>query len=85
MRFDHGELPPEFEEEGVEEPPDLEFIIEIEEIRPEEVIVEKIPEYVPMDDYLQKELERQKQEELGRCFPKRLLEGDISNDDLNRP
>lgn len=51
------------EEEGREEVFELELIVESEPIwDPKELIIDKVPEYVPMDDYLQKELERQEQE-----------------------
>jgi len=71
--WNHGEPPPEFEEEPVEEGRTLEIIIELGPIPgPEGLIVEKPPEYVPQDDYLQKELERQRQEELGKMLPKRI-------------
>jgi hypothetical protein len=73
MRFDHGEPPPEFEEEGVEEAPELEIVIEIElGEKPDQVIIEQPPEYGPQDNYLEKELERQRQEELGKMLPKRI-------------
>jgi len=71
--WNHGEPPPEFEEEPVEEDRTLEIIIELEPILgPEGLMVEKPPEYVPMDDYLQKELERQEKEKLSKMLPKRM-------------
>jgi hypothetical protein len=71
--WNHGEPPPEFEEEPVEEGRTLEIIIELEPIsEPKGLIVEKPPEYVPMDDYLQKELERQEQERLSKMLPERM-------------
>ena len=73
MIWNHGEPPPEFEEEPVEEDRTLEIIIELEPILgPEGLMVEKPPEYVPMDDYLQKELERQEKEKLSKMLPKRM-------------
>jgi len=71
--WNHGEPPQEFEEEPVEEDRTLEIIIELEPILgPEGLMVEKPPEYVPMDDYLQKELERQEKEKLSKMLPKRM-------------
>jgi len=77
MEFDHGEFPPEVPEEVPEEVEEeglsLEIIIETEPIlKQEELIIEKSPEYVPQDDYLQKHLERESQEKLGKMIPKRI-------------
>jgi len=77
MEFDHGEFPPavpeEVPEEVEEEGLSLEIIIETEPIlKQEELIIEKSPEYVPQDDYLQKHLERESQEKLGKMIPKRI-------------
>jgi hypothetical protein len=56
-----------------EEGEDLEAIIEIELIFKPESPIEQISEYdIPQDDYLGKELERERQEELARMLPKRI-------------
>jgi len=80
--WNHGELPPEmgeeFEEEGPEENLECRITIEVEQgLRPEKLIIDEIPDYVPMDGYLQKELEkqdqeRQEQETLSKMLPKRI-------------
>ena len=66
--FFHWEVP-----EEQEEPEDLSGILEWEEfwILESEPVVNPIPE-VPMDDYLQKELERQKEEELAEMVDDRI-------------
>ena len=66
MHFHHGELSPEPEGPG-----DLEGIVEWEEIwiMESEPVLDPIPEYVPHDHYLEKEIERQKEEELGKGLP----------------
>ena len=68
MEWQHGEFPSEQDEAG-----DLEAILEWEEywILESEPMINPIPD-VPMDDYLQKELEREKQEELGKMLPDRI-------------
>ena len=68
MYFNHPELPLEQEEPG-----DLEEIGEFQEfmILESEPFIDPIPD-VPMDDYLEKELERQEQEELGKMLPDRI-------------
>lgn len=74
MEFNTGGLPPEFEEKSIEE--DLErriVIIELEQGRePEPLVTERAPEYLPQDGYLQKEQERERQEELGKMIPRRI-------------
>ena len=73
MQFNHGEFPSDVPEELEEEGLDLEIIIELEPVLgPEGIVVEKPPECVPQDEYLQKELERQRQEELEKMLPKRI-------------
>jgi hypothetical protein len=77
MYFNHGEMPWEMKEEFEPEVPEgnLELQITIEfarEQEPQGSIIEKLPEYGPMDDYLQKELERQEQERLSKMIPKRI-------------
>jgi hypothetical protein len=69
MFFNHGELPPEQDEPG-----DLEGILEWKEIwiMESEPVLDPIPDYVPQDHYLEKELERQKEEELARMAPNRI-------------
>jgi len=66
MIFNHGEFPPE-QEESV----DLENIVEGEiwiwECEP---VIELPP--VPQDDYLEKELERQREEDLKEMVPNRI-------------
>jgi hypothetical protein len=37
-----------------------------------EPVIDSIPEYVPMDDYLEKELEREKQEKLAEMVEDRI-------------
>ena len=61
MRFNYGEFPEEQEEPG-----DLEAIVEFEEfcILESEPFIDPKSEYAPMDDYLEKALERQREEEL---------------------
>ena len=68
MEWQHGEFPSEQDEAG-----DLEAILEWEEIwiLESEPVINPIPD-VPMDDYLEKELEREKQEELGKMLPDRI-------------
>ena len=68
MEWQHGEFPSEQDEGG-----DLETILEWEEIwiLESEPMINPIPD-VPMDDYLEKELEREKQEELGKMLPDRI-------------
>jgi hypothetical protein len=76
MEWQHGEYPLEQEEElEHEEPGDLEDIVfELEGfcILEREPIVEPTREHVPMDDYLEKELERQREEELVEMLPERI-------------
>jgi hypothetical protein len=68
MIFNHLESP-----EEREEPEDLEGIIEIELIFEHEKPVQMFHDYdVPQDNYLEQELERQKQEELARKLPIRI-------------
>ena len=72
MHFNHGEFPPEPGEEYPDEG-GLEGIIHAEVFIFSDILIEEFPpEYVPMDDYLQKELERQEQERSSRMFPERL-------------
>ena len=68
MEWQHGEFPSEQDEGG-----DLETILEWEEIwiLESEPMINQIPD-VPMDDYLQKELERQREEELARTGDDRI-------------
>ena len=71
--WNHGEMPPEFEEEDMQEERGLEIIvIELEPRMEHEPVIEKVPEYLPEDNYLQKELERQEQERLSKMLPKRM-------------
>ena len=76
MEWQHGEYPLEQEEElEHEEPGTLEgIVVELEEIwiLESEPFIELTPEYVPQDDYLEKELERQEQEKLGKMLPDRI-------------
>ena len=75
MKFNHGEFIEEQEEQVEnEEPGDLEAILEWEEfwILESEPVINPIPD-VPMDDYLEKELERQEQEKLAELLPDRIL------------
>lgn len=77
VEWTHGEPPPEwgeeFEPEVPEENLELKVTVEIELGREsEELIIDKGPEYGPKDDYLEKEMEREKQEELGKMIPKRI-------------
>ena len=75
MYFNHREFIEEQEEQVEhEEPWDLEAILELEGILilEREPIVEPTREYVPMDDYLEKELEREKQEKLAEILPDRI-------------
>ena len=69
MHFHHGELSPEPEGPG-----DLEGIVEWEElwIMEREPVIDPIPEYVPPDDYLEKELERQEAEKLAKMLDDRI-------------
>ena len=61
MRFNYGEFA-----DGLEDAGDLEEIGEFQEfmILESEPFIDPIPEYVPMDDYLEKALERQREKEL---------------------
>ena len=77
MQHNYGEPPPEmgdeFESEVSEE--NLEGIIIIEIAKAPELeglIVEKVPEYVPPDKYLEEHLERERQEKLNGMIPKRI-------------
>ena len=75
--WNHGELPPETGEEFEPEVPEenLDWIITIEigkAPEPERSISDKVPEYGPKDDYLERELERERQEKLGKMLPKRI-------------
>jgi hypothetical protein len=77
MYTSHGELPPKMGEECEPEVPEenleLRITIELEPSRePEQLVIERAPEYVPQDDYLEKEQERERQEELGKMIPKRI-------------
>ncbi len=72
MQFNHGESPPEVPEEA-EEGVGLEIIIETEPIlERKDSVIQEILDDLPQDNYLQKELERQKQEELQKMLPKRI-------------
>ena len=59
----------EYEDQGLE----IRIQIELERApEPEPTPVERPPEYAPQDNYLEKELERQRQEEIEKMAPKRL-------------
>ena len=69
MRFNYGEFA-----DGLEDAGDLEgIVVEFEEfwILESEPVINPIPD-VPMDDYLEKELERQEQEKLVKMLPDRI-------------
>ena len=74
MKFNHGEFIEEQEEQVEhEEPWDLEAILELEGILilESEPVINPIPE-VPMDDYLEKELDRQEAEKLAKMVDDRI-------------
>jgi hypothetical protein len=70
MYFNHGEFPEEQGEQG--EVWDLEAIIGFWCDREIETPNEHPTEYVPMDDYLEKELEREREEELAEMVDDRI-------------
>jgi hypothetical protein len=77
MEFNHGEFPREIGEEFEPEAPEgnLDWIITIEFEKapePETLIIDKVPEYVRPDHYLDEHLERERQEELNNMVPKPL-------------
>ena len=67
--FFYGEFPEEEEDAG-----DLEEIVEFKEfmILESEPFIDPNPEYVPMDDYLEKELDRQEQQNLAEMVEDRI-------------
>ena len=72
--WNHGEFPPDKGEEFEEKGFDLEIIIEVKPILPKDVIPDDFcwDKFIPKDDYLQKELEREKQEKLEKMLPKKI-------------